>query len=214
VLLAAASAPVALQAQVDVTTNRYNGARSGANVSEAALTPAGVDRSHFGKLYSYPVDGAVYAQPLYVTNVLINGVAHNVLYVVTMNDKVYAFDADSALPTPLWTTNFTRPPTVIPVPIADISNGGNIYNNVGIESTPVIDRTAGPAGTLYLVARTKEDGTYVQRVHALDIATGLDRLPSVRRPSVGPPWMRRSTRPDSGSLPSIRNCTSSAPHWH
>jgi regulation of enolase protein 1 (concanavalin A-like superfamily) len=179
VLLAAASAPVALQAQVDVTTNRYNGARSGANVSEAALTPAGVDLSHFGKLYSYPVDGAVYAQPLYVTNVLINGVAHNVLYVVTMNDKVYAFDADSALPTPLWTTGFTRPPTVIPVPIADISNGGNIYNNVGIESTPVIDRTAGPAGTLYLVARTKEDGTYVQRVHALDIATGLDRLPSV-----------------------------------
>lgn len=179
VLLAAASAPVALHAQVDVTTNRYNGARSGANVSEMALTPAGVDLNHFGKLYSYPVDGAVYAQPLYVTNVPINGVARNVLYVVTMNDKVYAFDADSASPAPLWTTDFTRPPAVIPVPIADISTAGNIYNNVGIESTPVIDRTAGPAGTLYLVARTKENGTYVQRVHALELATGVDRLPSV-----------------------------------
>jgi regulation of enolase protein 1 (concanavalin A-like superfamily) len=156
--------------------NRYDGARSGANVSETQLLPANVDVSHFGKLYSYPVDGAVYAQPLYLTNVTISGKPHNVLYLATMNDKVYAFDADTPSPAPLWTTDFTRPPSITPVPISDISTGGNIFNNVGIESTPVIDRTA---GLLYLVARTKEGDTYVQRLHALDLATGLDRLPSV-----------------------------------
>ena len=172
-LVALTAAPAALHAQMDVLTNRYDGGRSGANLNETALTPAKVDVNHFGKLYSYPVDGAVYAQPLYAMNIMVNGAAKNVLFVVTMNDKVYAFDADSASPSALWMTDFTNPPSVTAVPITDIvASGGNIYGNVGIESTPVIDRTA---GTLYLVARTKENGNYVQRLHALDITTGADR---------------------------------------
>jgi hypothetical protein len=168
--------PSKADGQTDVAMNRYDGARSGANLTETVLTPATVDLNHFGKLYSYPVDGAVYAQPLYLTNVMINGVAYNVLYVATMNDKVYAFDADRPAASPLWMTDFTHPPSVTAVPITDIvSCCGNIFNNVGIESTPVINRDS---GMLYVVARTKENGTYVQRLHALDIATGLDRVPS------------------------------------
>lgn len=172
-LVTLGSVPTALQAQVDVLTNRYDGARSGANLSETTLTPANVNTTRFGKLYSYPVDGAVYAQPLYMTGVTIQGSVRNVLFVATMNDKAYAFDADSASPAPLWVRDFTSPPSVTAVPATDIVAGGqNIHGNVGIESTPVIDRAS---GTLYLVARTKENGTYVQRLHALDITTGQSR---------------------------------------
>ena len=162
----------AAEAQVDILTNRYDGARTGANLGEKALTPANVNANQFGKLYSYPVDGAVYAQPLYVAGLTINGAVRNVLYVATMNDKVYAFDADSTSPTPLWLADFTAA-GVTPVPMTDIVNPSlNIYGNVGIESTPVIDREA---ATLYLVARTKENGSYFQRLHALDILTGRER---------------------------------------
>src|SRR3954463_13922344 len=108
--------PAAAHAQVDLVTNRYAGARPGANLSEKALTTANVNVNQFGRLYSYPVDGGVYAQPLYLTGVTIAGTPRNVLYVATMNDKVYAFDADSASPTPLWLTDFTSPPAVTAVP--------------------------------------------------------------------------------------------------
>jgi len=163
-------------AQIDILTNRYDPQRTGANLSESALTSANVNVNRFGKLYAYPVDGAVYAQPLYVRGVVINGAPRNVLYVATMNDKVYAFDADVASANPLWMRDFTDPPTVVPVPISDIVAGNlNIIGNVGITGTPVIDRGS---GKLYLVARTKENGGYVQRLHALDIATGADRAGS------------------------------------
>ena len=173
-LAACGSLTTALHAQVDVLTNRYDGARTGANLNEAKLTPANVNVSQFGKLYSYPVDGAVYAQPLYVSGLTVQGAVRNVLYVATMNDKVYAFDADSASPTPLWMRDFTNPPSVTAVPITDINlPARNIQGNVGIQGTPVIDRGA---KTIYLVARTKENGTtYVQRLHALDITTGQSR---------------------------------------
>jgi PQQ-like domain len=173
-LVATLLVPASLRAQVDVATNRYDGRRSGANLKETTLTPSNVNANDFGKLYSYPVDGAVYAQPLYLSAVSINGVPRNVLYIVTMNDKVYAFDADSTSPTPLWKVDLTSP-SAVPVPVKDIvgTSQGNIVGNVGIESTPVIDRKPDGTGTLYLVARTKESGAYVQRLHALDIATGL-----------------------------------------
>src|SRR3954471_965612 len=169
--------PTALFAQIDVPTNRYDGGRSGVNLSETTLTAANVNVKQFGKLYSYPVDGAVYAQPLYLANVMIGGAPHNVVYIATMKDKVYAFDADSASPVPLWMQNFTSA-TAVPVPIADISNGGNIWNDVGIEGTPVIGRHTDGTRILFLVARTKESTAsgikYVQRLHALDITTGLE----------------------------------------
>jgi hypothetical protein len=161
-------------AQIDILTNRYDDGRVGANLDETKLTPANVTVDLFGRLYAYPVDGAVYAQPLYVTGLTIQGIVRNVLYVATMNDKVYAFDAESASPSPLWVTDFTNPAAgITAVPMTDIvSPSLNIYGTAGIESTPVIDRVK---RTLYLVARTKENGTYVQRLHALDITTGRDR---------------------------------------
>src|SRR3954454_10582007 len=168
--------PLVVEAQVNILTNRYDPQRTGANLSERILTPASVSAARFGKLYTYPVDGAVYAQPLYVSGVTIGGVSHNVLYVATMNDKLYAFDADSASPAPLWTAAFAAPPASTPIPITDIVPPNlNIVGNVGIQGTPVIDLAT---HTLYLVARTKESGHYVQRLHAVDIATGRPRAGS------------------------------------
>jgi len=126
--------------QTSVWTNRYDNARTGPNVNETVLNPTNVNVSQFGKLYSYSIDGSVYAQPLYIPGVTINGGVHNVLFVATMNDKVYAFDADSNLPA-LWTRDFTSPPGVVPVPITDIvAPNLNIVGNVGVEGTPVNDR--------------------------------------------------------------------------
>ena len=161
-----------LAAQPTVPTHRYDGARVGANLSETALTVATVNVNTFGKLYSYPVDGSVYAQPLYVPGVTIGGLIRNVLYVATMNDKIYAFDADSPSATPLWVRDVGAP-SGTPVPIDDITSPNlNIIGNVGIHGTPVIDPVS---GTIYFVGRTKENNTYLQRLHALDIATGAPK---------------------------------------
>src|SRR5215218_9558265 len=89
-LMAALLVASSASAQVDILTNRYNGGRTGNNLRETTLTRDNVSVDQFGKLYSYPIDGSVYAQPLYVKGVAINGVTRNVLYVATMNDKVYA----------------------------------------------------------------------------------------------------------------------------
>ncbi|HLX42959.1 MAG TPA: hypothetical protein VKR43_05970 [Bryobacteraceae bacterium] len=155
--------------QVSVPTYRYDQSRSGANLSETVLTPD-VVKNHFGKLFTIPTTGLVFAQPLYMANLAIAGGTHNVLYVVTMEDIIYAFDADTGAT--LWSRNFTNPPAVIPVPVLDITNGNNITGDVGIESTPVIDVAS---HTIYFVARTKESGQYFQRLHALDITTGAER---------------------------------------
>lgn len=170
-----AAAPRMLHAQVDVKENRYDGARSGANLLEATLTTANVNVDKFGKVFSYPVDGAVYAQPLYLSDVTIDGTRRNVVYIATMNDKAYAFDADGATTAPLWTTDFTNPSqgiTAVPM-LGIVAGANNIFGNIGIESTPVITRDAN-ATRLYLVARTLENGAYFQRLHALDATTGRD----------------------------------------
>jgi hypothetical protein len=162
------------RAQVNILTNRYDAARTGANVNESILNASNVNSQQFGKLYTIPVDGAVYAQPLYMSNVQINVGSHNVLYVATMNDNVYAFDADTN--NTLWTRDFTNPSAgVTAVPITNIvgSNSLNIVNNVGVESTPVIDAST---ATMYLVARTLENGQYVQRLHALNITSGAEKF--------------------------------------
>src|SRR5450432_3194669 len=191
-LLMGLSAPI--QAQVNVLTERYDNGRTGANLNETILNTSNVSAGQFGKLYSIPVDGSVYGQPLYVAgvNVPSSGV-HNVLYVVTMNDVVYAFDADStAGPTGglLWKVdykNLSAGVTAIPIPDIVGTNTLNIVGNVGIESTPVIDLTS---KTMYLVARTKEVSgsttNYVARLHALDITTGAEKFggPTVIQGSV------------------------------
>ena len=167
------------RAGVRVLTERYNDARTGANLSEHVLNTRNVNVRSFGKLFSHAVSGAVQAQILYLPHVLIPGKGwHNVIFVPTMNDLLYAFDADNAKGTnadPLWVRDFTDPAHgITAVPITDIvvtKGPGNIVGNVGIESTPVIDPRT---NTLYVVVRTKENGSYFQRLHAVAVETGAD----------------------------------------
>jgi hypothetical protein len=166
--------------QPAITTWHNDNMRTGQNLQETILTPANVNPTQFGKVFSYSVDGNIYAQPLYVPNVTIpNKGVHNVIYVATENDSVYAFDADSRTlnPSPLWYTNVTNPPNVIPYPCLDNHKGCNIYPIIGITGTPVINLAT---NKIYFVARTKEIVTgqtlpyYYERLHALDITTGAE----------------------------------------
>ena len=168
-----------IPAQVAVLSNRYDNRRTGANLKETILSTTNVNSQTFGKVFQYQVDGSVFAQPLYLPSVTIpsQGV-HNVLFVCTMNDTVYAFDADKNQT--LWSVNFTNAAAgITPVPTLDLvgHSNGDIVGIVGIESTPVIDATT---LTLYLVARTKEvtgqNTSYVQRLHALDLKTGAEKF--------------------------------------
>ena len=181
-------AVTAVFGQVNVTTQHNDNLRTGQNLSETILTPANVNVNTFGKLFTQPVKGQVYAQPLYLSNVSIpNQGTHNVVYVVTEQDQVYAFDADSnqgsdALP--LWQTNLTDPAKgITPVPSSD-EGCTDLTPWIGITGTPVIDSST---GTLYLVANTKENGVYYQRVHALDVTTGKEKFggPVVIQATVG-----------------------------
>jgi hypothetical protein len=147
--------------------------RTGQNLNETVLTPANVNADRFGKLLSYPLDGLAYASPLYVANVNISGQGfYNVVYVATEHDSVYAFDADGLSSVPLWKVSFLGP-GVTTVPATDTGGGDDIAFEVGITGTPVIDAAS---GTLYVVAKTKEGTTYVQRLHALDIASGAEKF--------------------------------------
>src|SRR5579871_3983549 len=161
-------------AQVSVTTSRNDNHRDGQNTSETILTPSNVNSQQFGKLFTHYVDGYVYAQPLYMPNVNIHGVTHNVIYVVSEHDTVFAFDADNAKGTnakPLWYTSFLNPPDVVSVS-SKVVQCGDLVPEIGITSTPVIDPAS---GTIYVVAKTREGSHVVQRLHALDITTGQER---------------------------------------
>ena len=163
-------------AQPSVVTAHSDVARTGQNTNETILTPANVNQGQFGKLFSYAVDGYVYAQPLYLPGVNIPGRGtYNALFVATEHDSVYAFDADST--TMLWQATLLdathgAAPGATTVPNSDV-NSGDIVPEIGITGTPVIDPAT---GTLYVVGRTKENGRYVQRLHALDITTGAERI--------------------------------------
>ena len=164
--------------QVAVTTYHNDNYRSGANTKETILTPSNVNEVQFGKLHTLPVTGYVYAQPLYVPGVNINGVLHNVVYAVTEHDQVYAFDANTGKL--LWQKNFLIPtnPTKTILPISSDDTGCNgTGNEIGITSTPVIDLTS---NEIYIVAATKEIvnnvTTLYNRMHVLDIRTGVEKL--------------------------------------
>ena len=163
-----------LDAQVNVTTWRYDATRQGQNTQETQLRPDNVNSGSFGKLRSYAVDGSVYAQPLYMAAVPVAGGTHNVLFVATQHDSVYAFDADGNQV--LWQVSLIdqahgAAPGAATVVSADVGSS-DIVPEIGITSTPVID----PASrTLYVVAKSKENGNYVLRLHALDLATGAER---------------------------------------
>src|SRR5690348_5949533 len=121
-------------AQVNVLTWHNDNQHTGQNLQETILTPTNVVATKFGKLFSYPVDGMIYAQPLYVQGVTINGTSHNVVYVATENDTVYAFDADSAAlnPTPLWQKSYAKPPNITAMPCTDNDPYCNVYPLIGI----------------------------------------------------------------------------------
>jgi hypothetical protein len=157
--------------QVNVTTYHYDNARTGQNVQETVLTPSNVNVNQFGKLFTVPVDGYVYAQPLYLSNLSITGGTHNVLYVATEHDSVYAIDADDG--TVLWHQSFIDPAAGI-TPVSSATVGcTDLVPEIGITSTPVIDPGS---GTIYVLAITTEHGTQIQRLHALDVATGAEKF--------------------------------------
>jgi len=183
-----ATAPIVVTNYPGVFTYHNDLARTGQNLSETVLTTGNVNRAQFGKRFSYSVDGAIYAQPLYVASVNIPGQGfHNVVYVATEHDSVYAFDADGLTSTPLWQDSFINPGAgVTTIPSGDIPCS-DISPEYGITGTPVIDPAA---NALYVVVRTKEVSggvtNYVQRLHALNITNGseLAGSPVVIQPTV------------------------------
>ena len=164
-VMAQGSAPAVLQ-------RGYDSNVSGATLAETTLNTANVGPASFGRLFKLSLDANAYAQPLYVPNVAIPGLGtHNVLYVATMNDSIYAFDADAG-GAPLWNVNLASFLSTVPVVWANfnfppVSNAGNL----GILSTPVIDPST---HIMYVVACTLENGTMAYRLHALDITDGTE----------------------------------------
>ena len=157
-------------AQQDVTTGSYDNYRTNADLNETILTPSKVNSSTFGKIFSLSVDGQIYAQPLYRQNVAIAGQGtHNVVFVATMHNTVYAFDADTPR-TPLWSVNLGPS-----VPSSNYTSDTGAYTDItpenGILSTPVIDPST---GAMYVVAATFENGSCVYRLHALDSGSGSE----------------------------------------
>ena len=161
---------VCARAQVNVTTWHNDLARTGANTRETALTTANVNINSFGKLFSVAVDGQVYAQPLYLSGVSIGGGTHNVLYVETEHDSVYAIDADSGT---IYAHVSLIPSGGTTVSSSSDLNCGDINPEVGITGTPVID----PASNiLYVVSKAKVNGNVIQQLHALSTATLAEDL--------------------------------------
>jgi len=158
---AAVTVTLAPPGTVAVLTYRNDDVRDGANTNETTLTLSNVNAQQFGKLFTLPVDAQVYAQPLYVPNVTVAGVQHNVLFVATENDTVYAYDADGLSGQPLWERHLDTP--------LQINDDEGISPLLGITSTPVIDPTT---GVMYVVTDGTQNGSQVYLLHALSIATG------------------------------------------
>ncbi len=180
ILVMALAVFLAPRVAAQVLTSQYDNARTGSNLHEATLTPRNVNVNQFGKLLSFKVDGAVYAQPLYMPGLDIPGKgSHNVVFVATEHDSVYAFDANGRPREPLWKSSLANPDAGIKtVPAGDV-DCPFIRPEIGITSTPVIDLKT---GTLYVLARTKESSgvfsasRYVQRLHALAVTTGVEKF--------------------------------------
>jgi uncharacterized protein (TIGR03437 family) len=168
------SLPAILGAQAVLTAN-YDNARTNANLSETILTPGNVGPNSFGKLFALSVDGQIYAQPLYMPALTIGGAAHNVVFVATMRNSVYAFDADTPA-APLWTVNLgpSIPSSTFDIPDVPYRD---IQPEIGILGTPVIDAST---GTLYVVAGTLasvgEKSVPQYSLHALDVTNGEERF--------------------------------------
>ena len=171
----------------DVLTYHNDIARTGQDLVETILTPSNVNATDFGKKFTDAVDGAIYAQPLYMAGVTIPGQGvHNVVFVATENDSVYAFDADNPGPA-LWHDSFINPVQGITSVPTTQAWQLDLSPQVGITGTPVIDPTT---GTLYVAAKTETSTptrtTYTYALHALDVSTGAEKMggPIVIQPTV------------------------------
>jgi len=196
-----ASATIGVTDLAGVTTYHNNLSRDGTNTKEYALTTSNVNTASFGKLFSCAVDGEVYAQPLWAPNLSIGGGNHNVVFVATENDSVYAFDADASSCVQYWQKSFLSA-GVTAVPFGDTGTD-DINKKIGITGTPVIDLVT---NTLYVVAKTKEGtGNYHQRLHALDIINnGNDKF-------AGPADITSAiTVPGTGDVGDGSTCSSSS----
>jgi hypothetical protein len=169
-----ATVSASAQARVDVLTQHNDNARTGVNLRETLLTPANVNRTRFGMLFKRVVDDQLYTQPLVVTDVKVGGGTRDLLYVTTVNNSVYAFDAnDPEASLPIWHVNFGTPANLHSTDFGCL----DINGQMGIIGTPVIDKTR---GVLYVVALTRvgaQSGPrtgFIQKLHALDLATGAD----------------------------------------
>ncbi|MGB9433256.1 MAG: hypothetical protein WBQ89_13520 [Candidatus Acidiferrum sp.] len=163
------TAPTAPTSAVNVLTVHNDNARTGQNLNETILTTSNVNSASFGKLGTFSVDGLVDAEPLYVSNLTVAGSAHNVVFVVTEHDSVYAFDADTF--SQLWKVSVLGSNETT----SDNRGCTQVSPEIGITSTPVIDLNAGTHGTIFAVAMSKDSsGNYHQRLHALDITTGAE----------------------------------------
>lgn len=176
-VLASTFTALSAYAQVSILTNKFDNARDGANISETLLTDTSVNVNQFGKLFAFNVDGYVIAQPLYMYGLSINGGTHNVVFVATEHDSVFAIDADTG--TQLWQTSFLDAAAGITTVPSKAEGCVNIngFDELGITSTPVIDPVT---GTLYVTAKTQElvagKYTYYYRLHALDVTTGFEKF--------------------------------------
>jgi hypothetical protein len=196
--------PVTTASNIDVTTYHYDNLRTGQNLSETTLTPANVNSSKFAKLGSFSVDGRVDGQPLYLSNVAIPGQGtKNVLYVVTEHDSVFAFDADSvngATGTFLWKTSVLQSGESS----SDDRGCGQVTPEIGITSTPVIDRSR---NAIYVVSVSKNStGNYFHRLHALDLTTGNELF--------GGPTTIAATYPGAGANSSNGNVVFDASRYN
>ncbi len=160
----------AASSQVSVLTQHNDNQRTGANLSETILNTSNVNVNQFGKLFNLPVDGYVFAQPLYVPNVSIAGGVHNVLYIATEHDSLYAFDADSGV------RLLNQMSLGVPVP-SSVINTPNILVEVGITSTPVIDIAS---KTIYVLAKTYASNIQNDYLHAIDMTTLQDKVAPVK----------------------------------
>jgi hypothetical protein len=162
---------------ISVLTQHNDNTRAGWNNHETKLTTSNVNSKTFGKLFSLAVDDQVFAQPLVFGNLTINGGPHNVVFIATVNNTMYAYDSDSGKP--YWHKNYTatgmRPPRNTDMTGACGGQYGDFSGNIGIVGTPVIDSAT---QIMYFVARNTNGSNYAQYLHAIDIATGVEQAGS------------------------------------
>jgi hypothetical protein len=153
----------------DMLTFKNDQSRSGQNLTEATLTLSNVNSTTFGLLRSLAVDSSVDAEPLYLSKLVMSGSTHNVAFVATENDSVYAFDADTGAS--FWHVSMLAAGESA----SDTHNCSQVTPSIGVTATPVIDRAAGPHGVMYVVAMSKDSSSnYHQRLHALDVTSGAE----------------------------------------